>query len=523
MRKLSLYRATSTPLLVTLLLCICATISTGVAQTTQPSADPQQEQRARAVIDTLFDSLAQQLQLQLTTAAAIHGYTFQRDYQLTTTDDGRFSAVIEALSVDTATSTIDLAPLTIIVNPLPDQTAALELTLPERINVRPSGSNDGSEPLTLSIGGQDLRGIWSERHSLLTEINGQLSDLRLDIPTSGEALQQIKLSALNLRHELSIDADQRWRQNSILRGNALSLAGDTGGFSADSLNLDLTGSGTDISALLQQSEQLQQLQINAASPEQLQQLAIKPLLDLFSLEGDYGVTGSLQGLSLNQQGQPIGSADSIGFGTLLGSTGEQGRLAYWFELQGLALGPALPIPLPPSLVPRELRFGIELSQISRPLLEGLVQVVNDSFNTDSALAAKPDDAIAPGAGTMPQLALQQLLMEHPIKLTIPDTYLRADDAGLEFDAAAATDPATALGGTGEVSLEVRGLPTLLAATGLGQHPQIAPMLGMFTAFAERNEQDGVTVDKFQLSLSPQGQLLLNGQDIGPMFGLAPGG
>jgi hypothetical protein len=82
-----------------------------------------------------------------------------------------------------------------------------------------------------------------------------------------------------------------------------------------------------------------------------------------------------------------------------------------------------------------------------------------------------------------------------------------------MNAHAEVKPESAMGGIGNLSLKIENMQTLIDITGAAQDQSIAPVLAMITAFSQRTEQDGKTLDSFDLAFTAEGKLMLNGKDI----------
>ena len=74
-----------------------------------------------------------------------------------------------------------------------------------------------------------------------------------------------------------------------------------------------------------------------------------------------------------------------------------------------------------------------------------------------------------------------------------------------------------MGANGGFTMRIEGMQNLIDASGAQQQQSIAPMLAMITAFSNRVEENGKTVDHFDFQLSSEGRMLLNGKDVTAMF------
>jgi hypothetical protein len=122
-----------------------------------------------------------------------------------------------------------------------------------------------------------------------------------------------------------------------------------------------------------------------------------------------------------------------------------------------------------------------------------------------------------------QQQLLGLLMGSQLKFDIIDTFVAAESARFDLNAHTEINPQSAMGGVGSLSLKIENMQTLIDITGAAQDQSIAPMLAMITAFSDRTEQNGKTIDNFDLEFTAEGKLFLNGKDITAMVmpGSAP--
>lgn len=466
----------------------------------QQSVD--EERRARALIDGLFEHLSWQLNLQAQ-SGALPALSIEHEYQLSGAD-GRYTAQFGQADLQLGGLVVDLLPLSIAVEPRAEGLAAVAIDLPERIEM----SEDGETVATLSTGSRRIEALWDEAHKTLAESELRLQDIELrfndpEAPT---------VSAAVLRGEQGFDiAEDRsdWSQSLDLALEKFSVAASDGVLEIADLGLQAETGGADYAAMLRQIERYQALSAeDLGDPESFAKLGIEYLRSLFDSEFRYRGVVTAGNAGFSRDGESQGRVGGIEFGTEAAVESEQGRFGYHISVTEIDV-PATP--LPPQLRPREARFSVEVGGISKALVDQAIEMAEQTAEMEEAEAQM-----------VMQLQLPALLLSSPLQLAFVNNYAQAEAAGVTFDAKLATRAGSALGLVGDLELVVRGLPLLLETAGMdASQPGLAQMLATFVAFSERSEVDGEVVDTFRLQLSEDGKVLLNGKDISALTGLAP--
>ena len=169
-------------------------------------------------------------------------------------------------------------------------------------------------------------------------------------------------------------------------------------------------------------------------------------------------------------------------------------------------------PEPPlsSLIPNEMNGEIDLVDLPNDrLLELLITAL------DTAGQVGPD-----GAAAMAALELQQAVMAAGSRVEIPEFYIDTDVSDFEMTGSMTPDPAAALGMVANASMSISNMEGLIAE--LQTMPDATPAVQMLTLLqtmgAQATADDGASLRTYDLEVTQAGQVMLNGNDMGPIFG-----
>jgi hypothetical protein len=222
-----------------------------------------------------------------------------------------------------------------------------------------------------------------------------------------------------------------------------------------------------------------------------------------NLKGNMG----MEGLSVTS---PIGvvTFDSFGFGADMNGVVKEGRLGESFSFAGLKLPPGVAPPWSEGLIPSNLKFAFEISGFDA---EAPAAMFIDQLDVSAPEPVRP--------GTE-QLYLAAFAPKNTITLTIP--------------AGEITSPVYSLTYEGTSTISFAGLPQVNAKFRMTGMDKVIAQLqqaatdptaqqGMAMLFAAKGigkaDGDAITWD---VTMSPEGKLLVNGTDLSSMMGaIAP--
>jgi hypothetical protein len=118
--------------------------------------------------------------------------------------------------------------------------------------------------------------------------------------------------------------------------------------------------------------------------------------------------------------------------------------------------------------------------------------------------------------------LPMMLAQAGSNVRIVDSRIVSQLATLTLDGTVKADAASMMGASGSITAEVTGLDAVIdqvkAYVGPEGAADTAP-LEMLRAFSERTQAEGKTVDRYLITLEPNGALMLNGKDITFLLGM----
>lgn len=165
-----------------------------------------------------------------------------------------------------------------------------------------------------------------------------------------------------------------------------------------------------------------------------------------------------------------------------------------------------------AFVPREFALDLRLSDVpSKQLWDTFVSTFYSSASEG-------------GTGMeieMMGMMLPMMLAQAGSTVSIVDTRYVSNTAALAINGDVKADPASMMGASGKLTLELTGLDKMidLIKSNLGPDGAAdAAPLEMLRAFGERTQADGQTVDRYVVTLEPNGALMVNGKDMNFLLG-----
>ena len=457
---------------------------------TRTVADPE-AQRVRAIIDDVIVFINNKM---TPMAGRIE---LERDYALEpAADSDGYTATFQQAAVTFADIRIDFSPLQITVTPTPSADETLDFSM--RVNNVIKGQQDGKTLFELRLGGQEINGSWSEKSKSMQLWHKQFDNMRLT-SVDTDPVVAIALGQFVFDHDLAIDGDDNWQQKNTLILADLSFALDEERISLENIDSEIVFNGSEYSQLIALSGTLQNQLEDTAKGNQDSAAVIKDMGDFLSLFGNYSTTLNAYGLVMRTGEDVLAKIDRFNFANGLQQNTEQEttKFDYRIALDGIDSGLGV---LPNEILPQQLRLEMVVDNIPARLAERLAEIGLSNADSDE----------------LPRQLMIEL-MSSKLQLDIIDTYIASLATRADIDAHAEVNPQSSLGATANILLRIEGLPTLIELSGLSQVPGVAPMLVMLGAFSIRTEENGQTIDSFDLSLTEEGRLMLNGKDVTAMF------
>lgn len=463
--------------------------SMGQALQPAPQAANANEQRVRQLLDSTLNWLQQRIQK---TPAHL---VVDRNYTLQPKGDAYLATFKQAALVIHSTR-IDLSPLQVTVEPQADGDARIGIQLPDSI---PLLQHD-KPAATLTIGSQQLALLWSEKLQASKHTNVDLKNLKLAV--TGEP-GGASLSELTSDQQLTVGTDDQWQNQQHLKLTNFELTAEGKRFQLGSLIGSAQTTGSQYSRLRQLSHQLQQLGKGKGKVKPEVKSVLDKLADLLKLLKGYHFSLQLADVKAQQGSQDLAKINNLTVGSSLGSGAQGTTLGVNFGLTGVQTPMS---PLPPALTPDQANLDAIVNNIPHKLIDRLLEIGMNSEKQPVSLR----EAYAKGQ-------LLKLLETSGLELRIKNTYVAAPEARADLKLRANVDAQAAFGAVGEMMLKLTGMDKAIAAFGGNKKQSPGAMLSALMAFSNRTEQNGKTIDEFDLNVTKDGKLMLNHKDVTALF------
>jgi len=464
-----------------------------------PAAASEGEQQARALIDQAISRLEQSLSYQPGRLIIDKNYPLQAEGQGYRATFNQFAFEFEDIRVDAA-------PASFYIETLDEDRTALSLKISDSVRII---EDEDALIATISFGSQTLAGIWSESARNAPEFQLDLGNINVAV---SEHPGQLSIGRLAAMQQLNIAPDEQWQQVQTFLADAIQFdSGEGESFSLAGLSGEISVTGQQYSKLMTMSEDIQQLvQGEEVDLEQSPEAIFDYLQTIFSLFDSYQFTMAGRELNVLGGGASIMQIGSLNISNQLNSDPTQGG-NFGLSIALDQLGSQM-APLPPDLLPHQMRMQMAVDNIPPNLIKQFFEI---GMGSEQVPEEQQD--------MYWQQQLLALLMSSQLELRVIDTFIAADSARADLNLRAAVDSTAAIGGVGELNLRIAGMQTLIDISGAQQDESAAPVLAMITAFSDRTEENGTTIDTFDLKFSGDGKLFLNGKDVTAMFmpGAAP--
>lgn len=367
--------------------------------------------------------------------------------------------------------------------------------------------HEASVVATLRLGSQHWKGVWDTRIDSLESTDLRITDLNL----GGEEFGEIHIDVLSGTQRTEVDAAGDWHQISSFALAGFSVL-DPLPVHIAALNVQGSITGRDFPALLEFAryantglrEELASL--DPASPEG--QLAVlEKVASVYELFSGFDARMVLSDLVVGHPDEPMARVASISVdGDFVEQDGDGSSFGYSVAVDGIEADAA---GLASELVPRSARLQIRLSNLPPKLMSRLLEI-------PMATATLEDEDMAEA---MAGAALMNMFADSAVRLQILESGVRAEAARLELDLDVRANPDAALGAEGHFLARLVGLSTLLEALGpLAQDEGVAQGVAMLMMFSNRTEENGMTVDTYDIRIGADGAVTLNGKDMTALFG-----
>ncbi len=384
----------------------------------------------------------------------------------------------------------------------------------------------GVEIVRMTLGGQRAAGIWDESMQSFVKLDALYKDIAFTGPGA-----TIKIPETRIIYDFAVDTARKWSgPGSITFKNlAADIPKTNSQFGASEIKVSFAIDQYSAAALSEYRGKLAALSetmnkdaaAKAAQPSQDHTAAIaNMMMDFFTRAGN-GMKVRYDATNVYFNG-PSGQAGAVRkiempkafFGIdLSGFTTGKLRFALQSGYEGLKITPP---ENDGKLTPSTANFDVAIENI--PIRE----IFELGKNTMDSIARSPETKQLAGMSFL--IKLQALLSQSGAFLNVTDTHFGNKDIDVKLEGRARADMSAVMSGTAEAKATIRNLDTLLAGLkekektmqgkDLEKMQQTIAQLQNFKQNAkEEKTADGQAVHVLEFAVTPQGQVLLNGEDM----------
>jgi hypothetical protein len=464
----------------------------------KPSPGPQsskaspEEARARGIIDYFLENLTPPI-------PDLGGLKINPGYNLIQEDNG-YTAQFPKAAWTAESLRIDFGPLSFHIEPQEGGLSSVDFRFGNLITF-----HENHQVLShLLIGHQKNQGIWDDTLKNFAQAESRLTEINLIIPNKPV---MVGIGSLDINQALTRADNDNWSQqqnleladlNAQLDNNAVKLQRMIGQISLDGRDYrQVSKLNTRFRDLLEE-----EMDKSEASEKRFLEF-VSGIYDLFTR---FDLNLITTGLAVTTPGQPLTKIERLTLGSHLdeGQGNKGSNLNYTFEMSGLQTPTAN---IPAGLAPTDARLEIGWSDIPPRLFSQMV---------DMSMASEEMSEEEREAYLNQRLA--ELILKSHLGMYIKDSFIAAPDARMDINFKAAIDSKAAMGGTGTFNLRMQGLQKVLDQLGeLPEQQAVSGFLAMLVALSNRTEENGKVIDRFDLKLSEEGKLWLNGKDVTGLF------
>ena len=400
-------------------------------------------------------------------------------------------------------------PILATLTPTADDLIDVTWTMPSRYEVGAGGQTMA----TMSIDAQTAEGTFAPAFETFTDLNFVLERIELR-PTQEEGAATVDTFSMVMDTEEvapdRFDADF----DVVLAGLDVDPGQQDGVLSLDEIGLAGSISHLDMREYTMFGQQLNQLMSaadmeNPRGPDPMVFGDIAALLrETPNLFSDMDLTYRLHGLNFGdgQEGAQLGSASAGMYVT--GLDQPAGTIGFHADMNELAIQPTPPFN---NILPQEVRAEVMLVDLPN---EQLLNLLIDFLEQTSEMG--PDMA-----GTMFMVGLQQAVMQSGASLEVPEIYVDLGVSEINFTGTVSPTASSPLGVVADATLTVSNMAGLI-----GELQAMGPMgqdvvqgLTVLQTMGEVSQTgEGQSLHSYHFQATDAGQVLLNGNDMGPMMG-----
>lgn len=373
-----------------------------------------------------------------------------------------------------------------------------------------TGSQDAKGKIALPS--QHVSAIWSTPMQAFLSFDVAYQDV---LAINPEDASEIKVAGLTLKGDSHEAAPDRWDFTWAYGVKGLEGKMPDGSLSIAAVDIDSTLRGLRLS-------QYQAIARKLEMPATSGGLPIEALRDAIAIASASEIKAVVKGILVRDPtGAEMLSLDEAGIelgGIGLDSPTSTVDIGLRENGLRLSLDEGEGNPLMQGLAPRRLAIAVSLEDLP---WRALWNTTLDAFGSGEG---DPLQAIEAMAEQLPIVA-QQLMEQAGSKLRLKQWQIETPTVSATIDGLVQATAAAGLGASGEITVELRGLHDLVAkAEAVEADPEFMSYLGMLQAMADHQVAgDGAQVERYVVTLSPEGQILVNGRDVMAQSPMSPPG
>jgi len=410
---------------------------------------------------------------------------------------------------------------------------AMTMALPTPIVFLGQG---GKEAVKINIGAQSSAGIFDEEALNFYKIDTQYRDVRIEV--QGDQPFEFTIPEINLRSNFDIDDQGLWSGPGYfsMKGMSFEFENGSGQASIGEFRVNVSLDQFNPKSAMEIRDAFKEIAINEdgtpkteLTPEETEAFANTALDALFRYANGIGLEYKVSGIEITRP-QILGSgtdhlqlSEAHFGGSLEGLLGDLASIGISFGYQGFSMSPG-PEQVPEQVIPTDIDIKLEATSIP---IKQLIETARKTLDTPET-AANPQMALMAMSMSIPTMLAENGTKVHLHKeVTLPAGRSLVTDGTFNVNAAS---PLMLIG---EGKLTFTGLDEFIAELGnmaantqdpmAPQYQQMMMGLNMIKAFAKPDtDAEGRIQYVLNVNLTEDGKALINGQDVGAMFGAGMG-
>ncbi|MFP4313541.1 MAG: hypothetical protein ACLFR0_04345 [Alphaproteobacteria bacterium] len=389
-------------------------------------------------------------------------------------------------------------------------------------------NEEGKKDFQINIGGQRAAGVWNSSLGYFSKLDAQYQDIEMKDPENSFIFTLPQIKAV---YDLNADDNQKWSGPVYFTFNNMNLnIPEQGGevLRIGDINLNMEMFDYNPAGFTEYQQRIEQLILQSENPDTQTPPDIAGIFDAFiemignGFTSEYQIKNLVVRGSKEQENFETVNIESAGFGMdFTGFLNNDVTIELRMGYDGFEISPT-PEDMP-DLAPETLNFDLSLQNI--PFRE----IADMGKNTAEMAMTNPQ--MAQMAGMSVLFKLPALLSQAGTSLVIDNNHFGNEIYHATIDGKIITDLQAANSATADITARLRGLDAVIQSLnaqmsenqGQGENQSFIQQLLMGLMMAKgfatvENDEDGKPVHVYKFIMNPQGQMLLNDQDMSALTG-----